>query len=226
MLGPFAKRDGRDPASRGALARGLVAFVALARAVFPHGDDRLVQPMTVPDGALYPEPHSLRFDFAATSVGAEWIDDLARTARAQLAQCEVPPSVLTHGDWRIDNVRVDGGRVIAIYDWDTVCMQPEVSSVASAALTFSVDWDRPVGERFPAPADIRTFIAEYEHARGAQFTAVELSWLAAAMVAALAYGARCEHADVNEHPSFGDSQQGLLRTLGPGLLADGLDALR
>jgi hypothetical protein len=226
MLGPFPKADGHNPGVRGALARGLAAFVTQARAVFPNGEERLVHPMQAADGELFPEPHSLRFDFAATSAGAEWIDDLARAAHAQLAQIEPGPATLTHGDWRIDNVRVQDGRVIAIYDWDSVCMQPEAASVATAAVTFPVDWDTPPGRRFPSPAAIRTFVTEYEHARGAPFGVDDHRWIAASMVAILAYGARCEHADTAEaHPRVGDSHQGLLGTLGPGLLDQGLDSL-
>jgi hypothetical protein len=226
MLGPFRKGDGHYPSTRGALARGLVTFVALARAVLPSGDTRLVHPMIVPDGQLYPEPHSLRFDFAATNDGAEWIDELARHARAQLADCEPGQPLLTHGDWRIDNVRVTDGRVVAIYDWDSVCMQPETSSVATAAATFPVDWDTPPGRRFPSGEEMGAFILEYEHARGTPFTVEDRRWIAASIVAVLAYGARCEHADtVADHPRVGDSHQGLLRAIGPGLLDGGLVTL-
>jgi Phosphotransferase enzyme family len=224
MLGPFPKADGHHATCRRALAQGLAAFVALGRAPAREADLHLV-PMPVPEGALYPEPHSARFDFAATRPGAERIDELARAARVQLAECEPEPRVLTHGDWRIDNVRVDAGRVIAIYDWDSLSAVPETTAVATAALTFCVDWDRQAGRIFPTPAEMRAFITEYEGARGRAFRRPERRRLAASMVASLAYGARCEHADPIGVHRGKDSQQGLLRVLGPALITHGLAAL-
>ncbi len=224
MLGPFEKVDGHDADIRRTLAAGLVEFVDRARESFPTPDARLVHPMTVMGDALYPEPHSPRFDFAATRAGAEWIDALAGAARNQCNASSTAPPVLTHGDWRVDNVRVRSGRVIAIYDWDSLTVEPEVCAVATAARTFCCDWDQASRVRFPSPAEINAFVAEYEHARGAQFDERARALLAASMVASLAYGARCEHSIAL--PEIPDSQQGMLRRLGPGLLADGIDALR
>lgn len=225
MLGPFVKADAHDPAVRRTLAAGLAEFVGLGREAFPRPDRRLVHPMTVAGETLYPEPHSPRFDFEATSAGAEWIDALARHARRRLATCDQGPVVLTHGDWRIDNVRVDAGRIVAIYDWDSVCVQPEAAAVAAAALTFCCDWDQSERPRFPAPGEITAFIAEYERARGAAFNAAERDFIAASMVATLAYGARCEHADPYTTHAGADSQQGMLRALGAPLLEHRLAAL-
>jgi Phosphotransferase enzyme family len=182
-----------------------------------------VHPMAMPADALYPPPHSARFDFAATSARAEWIDDLATRARAQLAGAALASPVLVHGDWRIENVNVAGGNVVAIYDWDSVCIEPETHAVATSAITFSVDWSRSAGGRFPSNAEIGAFIADYERARGKAFDDSERAALASGMVYYLAYGARCEHAD--GHPPIADSQQGLLRRLGDSLLGDGLAAL-
>ena len=78
--------------------------------------------------------------------------------------------MLVHGDWRIENANVAAGEVVAIYDWDSVCVEPELFAVATAAVTFCVDWSRPVGEHFPTNAEIRAFIGEYETARGAPFS--------------------------------------------------------
>ncbi len=224
MLGPFIKEDAHAPAVRRSLAAGLVAFVELARAAIPEPGPMLSHPMAVEGDALYPEPHSPRFDFEATRTGAEWIDELALVARRQLAACDRGLPILTHGDWRIDNVRVAGGRIVAIYDWDSVSVEPEASAVASAARTFCCDWDRASELRFPSPGEIAAFIAEYEHARSAPFIEQERALLAASMVASLAYGARCEHSVAA--PAIADSQQGMLRALGPRLLAGGLAALQ
>ena len=109
-----------------------------------------------------------------------------------------------------------GGEVVAIYDWDSVCIEPELFAVATSSVTFCVDWSRPVGEHFPTNAEMRAFIAEYEAARGAPFSDEHRGLLAARIVYGLCYGARCEHAD--NYPEVADSQQGLLRRLGDALL--------
>ena len=82
LLDHHRPEDPYAPDVREALATGLAEFVTLA---LDHRDAlRAVgHAMAVEAGALYPAPHSARFDFAATAAGAEWIDDLARAARAQ-----------------------------------------------------------------------------------------------------------------------------------------------
>ena len=87
-----------------------------------------------------------------------------------LAAGDPGPDVLVHGDWRIENANVAAGEVVAIYDWDSVCVEPELFAVATSAVTFCVDWLRPIGEHFPTNAEIRAFIGEYETARGAPFS--------------------------------------------------------
>ncbi|HEX5097159.1 MAG TPA: phosphotransferase, partial [Acidimicrobiia bacterium] len=154
---------------------------------------------------------------------AEWIDDLMRAARERLASLGDQLLTMTHGDWRIDNVRVVANEVVAVYDWESVGPIPETEAVAAAARTFSVDWDRDDVARFPAPAAMAAFIGEYERARGAPLTATERAHTAFTMVASMAYGARCEHSI--QWPEIEDSQQRQLRALGPALLRVGLDAL-
>ncbi len=217
MLDPHARSVGT------ALARGLVRFIEIAS---PH-TARLVaerQPMSVPSGDIYPTPHSPRFDFAATAEGAEWIDELAREARALLRRADATPTVV-HGDWRVENVSVDGERIVAVYDWDSVTIASEATAIATAATTFTVDWQQPAGRRFPNPSEMRGFISDFEQARGNALQPAERDEIAAAMVAGLAYGARCEHAVGAHAPPFEDSQRGLLQRIGPALLHKGLDAL-
>ena len=106
------------------------------------------------------------------------------------------PNVLVHGDWRIENVDVADDRVVAIFDWDSVCVEPEARRGRDRRRARSpVDWERPPGEHFPSDAEIAAFVAEYEDARGTPFTADERMHVAVEMVAGLAYGARCEHSD-------------------------------
>jgi hypothetical protein len=223
MLRSDAEADGHDPAVRRALARGLSSFIDAAaayRPVFPTA----AHPMSVAQGELYPPPHSPRFDFAASAAGAEWIDAFATEARARLWLNDDGRWVVAHGDWRLENVRVRGDELVAVYDWDSVHVAREPVALAGAATTFSVDFSQP-GTRFPSPSEIAAFVAEYEQARGAAFTKGERALLSAAMVASLSYGARCEHADPGRPPDGDDSQRGLLRRLGEPLLDVGFDAL-
>ena len=111
-----------------------------------------------------------------------------------------------------------------MYDWDSVYVAPETTAVAAAATTFSVDWRQRGGNRFPGPPEIGAFISEYEVARGG-FTSAERDTLVASMVASLAYGARCEHANVSQPSSFDDTQRGLLDSIGSTLLEHGLGSL-
>jgi len=217
--------NGHDPGVRMALAAGLARFVVLSRR-HCHRLERVTHPMSVPDGALYPTPHSARFDFASTRLGAEWIDDLAARARARLRSLPDVPRVVVHGDWRIENLCVRAGRLTGVYDWDSVHVAHEAAAVASAATTFSVDWQQAAGNRFPRRHEIGAFVSDYEAARGDQFSTDERDILAATMVASLAYGARCEHSDSARPPSGDDSTRGLLTTLGAELLDRGLTVLR
>ncbi len=205
MLGPFPKVDAHDPGVRRSLAHGLAAFVREARDLDPSG---LTHPLAPPDDALYPPPHSARFDFDATAAGAEWIDDLARAAKSQRV---AEPLVIAHGDWRIDNVRVVDGSLAAIYDWDSVGLLAETTAVAAAATTFTVDWDQPMGARFPSGDEVAAFVADYEAARGTPF---DHNALRVAMISTLAYGARCEHAAGSPHAVTDDSFTALLRSVG------------
>jgi Ser/Thr protein kinase RdoA (MazF antagonist) len=204
MLGPFPKVDGHDPGVRGVLARGLATFVAAADGLDPSD---LAHPLDAPSDDLYPPPHSERFDFDATAAGAEWIDELARAAKARRVEA---PIVIAHGDWRVDNVRVVDGSMAAIYDWDSVGLLPEVNAVAAAATTFTVDWDQPMGARFPNVDETAAFVAEYEDARG---MLLDHDALRTAMIATLAYGARCEHAAGAPHAATDDSFTARLRAV-------------
>jgi Ser/Thr protein kinase RdoA (MazF antagonist) len=217
--------DSHAPEVGAMLAAGLARFVALA-AREPGTLRRVEHPLhRIVDG-LYPVPHSPRFDFAATGSGAEWIDDLMRDARARLAALPPGTEVVAHGDWRVQNLSVRDGRIDAVYDWDSVAVTKEMGALAAAATTFGVDWSVPQARRLSTPDEIAAFAAEYADARGAPLTDDERIRLARHLVVTLAYGARCEHADRAGRPPQGeDSQRSLLRTLGPGLLADGLSAL-
>jgi hypothetical protein len=184
--------DGRDPEVRRAMAAALHDLVVAAR---PHVTDQaigsgLVEPV-IDD--LWPEPHDLRFDLPGTAAGAEWIDAAARRARAVLDPARL--DVVGHLDWRVQNLAFDGGRVSALYDWDSVALVPEAALVASASVVHPIDWRVDEPDPLPSLEQLDGFVADYEAARGVAFDADEQAVLAAGQRWVASYGARCQHSD-------------------------------
>ena len=182
--------DARDAATRGLLASGLADLVALARPLVDIAGLR-ENPMIVRPGRLFPDPHDLRFDFGAR--GGEWIDAIAtRAARAGEAAGD---RVVGHSDWRAEHVRVESGRLSAVYDWDSLSIAREPIIVGQAAHAFTMDWESTERRQLPTLAEALEFIADYQAARGAPFSRAESRAARAALVSTMAYTARCEHSD-------------------------------
>jgi hypothetical protein len=181
---------GSSARERWVSARGLALQISLCLEM--DGAEALARhPLRTPEHELFPEPHSPLFDFEATSVGAEWIEDIAR--RALLARDEdVSTTVVAHTDWSARNVRFDQERLLAVYDWDSVALVPESTALGQAAITWSVTAD-PGGTEFPTPDDVMAYMDDYQRARGRPLTADQLKSARAAAVYTLAYTARCEH---------------------------------
>jgi len=206
--------DGRRPSVRAEIAAGLHRFVEAGRGLrhLEVGAPSLYRP---PGAPLWPEPHSVRFDFDRTAEGAEWIDAAAVDARSRLDLSFGEP-VIGHFDWRVENLGFDGGLLTAIYDWDSVAAAPEAVVVGVSAAGFSADWG-PGAEPDPLPSveEMVAFVEDYEAARGARFGPAERAQLDAANLALIAYGARCQHSDVTLHPDLGSSAANrFLRLLG------------
>jgi hypothetical protein len=171
-----------------ASAQGLARLVALAAAVDPAGLD--THPMSLPDSELYTEPHSAVFDFAATSAGAEWIDAVARAARAEMVS---DSSVIAHGDWSARNVRLDRRGLCGVYDWESLQLVAEATAVGIAAATWC-SLGGPSEPLAPSASEIRAYVGAYESHQGGRFELSQRRGAWAAAVFALAYTARCEHA--------------------------------
>ena len=171
-----------------ASAAGLARLVTLAAAVDPAGLD--THPMSLSDSELYPEPHSAVFDFAATSAGAEWIDDVARAARAEMVSNS---SVIAHGDWSARNVRLDRRGLCGVYDWESLQLVAEPTAVGIAAATWC-SLGGPSEPLAPSASEIRAYVDAYESHRSGRFELSQRRGAWAAAVFALAYTARCEHA--------------------------------
>ena len=174
--------------TRRALAEGLHRFIETVRSF---GDADLARAWEPDADGLYPEPHDLRFDFAATTAGAEWIDDLARRARHQMGS---HPDVVGHVDWRSANVVVSGGAMTAIYDWDSLAIGSEAAFVGEASTTWCLAWEWD-HRTLPDVAAMDAFVRDYERRRATDFSAGERAELGAAQILTLAYLARCEHSD-------------------------------
>jgi hypothetical protein len=179
--------DAHEPSVRGSMASGLAELVRLAA---PHASRDLANRWW--DwfaGPLWPRPHSTLFDFSLPS-GA-WIDGLGERARSRLTGWPGEP-VAGHGDWSVKNLRFHDGRIAAVYDWDSLCLLPEVCIAAAGAVHFPATWYLPV-PKAPTIEEMEAFLAEYEAARGRAFTTAERYAFDAATVYAMGYTARCEH---------------------------------
>jgi hypothetical protein len=199
----------RRPESRRALASSLHEIVALCRPLVD--GTRLLAHLhsNLPSGRLWPTPHSKLFDFEATAAGAEWIDALAAEARGLLVT-PAGEKIIGHCDWRMEHVRFEGTRVVAAYDWDSLCHEHETVLLGSVAHGFTADWTLDDPRQAPSLDEARAFVADYEDARGRAFTPAERKGVSAAFTYAVAYTARCGHA---LDPLSAEVEEGTFRAL-------------
>jgi Phosphotransferase enzyme family len=182
--------DAHQPSIRRAMATGLAWQIQLARAL----------PLTLPlptsrfrASQLWEKPHNALFDFEQTQSGADWIDAIAASAKAVLANDQAPLQI-GHMDWSIKNMRMHNGQLSAVYDWDSLRLETEPVIVGNAAKGFLVTWYVDAGIMVPTPEEVVQFVQDYEAARGLAWTAREHRVIAAAFLYSMAYTARCEHA--------------------------------
>jgi hypothetical protein len=180
-----------DPRFLEVSANALADLVNTVRDISPDGLE--LHPLRDVPGQLYPTPHSPIFDFDTTSEGAEWIDDLARSALALRESTTDLAPVIGHLDWSANNVRLGGSGVRAVYDWDSVALASEAVVAGQAAATW-----RSTGETAdtdaPDAAEIGAFIGAFASANGRPFSPHETATARASAVWVMAYTARCEHA--------------------------------
>jgi hypothetical protein len=193
--------DGHDPAVRGEMAARLHEFIVLAAPTT--ADSFATSDLMTPTSrtVLWGDPHDVRFDFEATSAGAEWIDRIAAGAQGVL-RAAVMPDVIAHFDWRVENLAFRGSGVVGVFDWDSVGRAPEAVAVGQSSAQFSTDWT--IGHStLPSVEEMSAFVADYEAERGSRFTNDERSVVEAANLMVLAYCSRCEHSDrvLQPHPA-------------------------
>jgi hypothetical protein len=192
--------DPHRPEVRRAMAEGLAEVVLLSERVADVDGLRCEPLGSVPEGRLWPVPHSKLFDFEKTARGAEEIDALARAARDVLARGDRGRRVVGHHDLRAEHVRFerrDGvPRLVATYDWDSLMFSDETKLVGINAHAFAADWSTEPPRVPPAPSldEARAYVAEYEAARGRRFTVEQRRCVGASFAYAVAYTARCGHA--------------------------------
>lgn len=116
--------DGRDPATRRAIATGLARHIAVLS-----GAEDLAELIEVVgkgpawnryEGGPWPTPHDTIFDFTTTPEGFGWLDRVASEASRQIIQHRGDDVVVGHGDWYGGNLLVRNGKVSATYDWDLI----------------------------------------------------------------------------------------------------------
>ena len=211
--------NGFDPEWRKLIATGLAELIELLRSF--RGKVSSLKHFQRSE-SLYPQPHSKLFDFEKTAEGAGWIDTLAR--RARQARAHEGKSVLGHGDWRVEHLRFQGGRIVATYDWDSLAFCPETELVGISAHAFTADWILEGVRRIPTAGDIRAYVADYEDARGKAFSSRERKSLLATCVYCIAYGARCAHSLEPDKRAWEENTWPyLLRTEGELLLRESAD---
>ena len=187
-LGTMA--DAHDPEIRRALAHGLHRIVVTCEALAASTSIRSQLPASA-QGSLWPRPHSKLFDFAASSSGAEWIDEIALFARQRMKP--VGRRVIGHGDWRQEHARFAGNQLVVAFDWDSLCCELEPVLLGSVTHGFCADWSDTSHRQAPTLAEARAFVADYEDARGASFSPDERRLCSASFGYACAYTARCSH---------------------------------
>jgi hypothetical protein len=192
LLDRGAWEDAHEPQIRKLVAGGLFRQIDLCRkSVGLPG----LESSTAAMRQRWQTPHDLRFDFPATSDGAEWIDHLAAEALRRLDEEGAGEPAIGHSDWRVEHLRFAGGGLVAVWDWDSLGSGLEPAFVGSSAHSFTADFHVDDLDVVPTLQEALAFIADYEAARGAPFSAAEHRTAVAALVATMAYSARCEHAD-------------------------------
>jgi hypothetical protein len=194
LLDDGGTADAHDPAVRRTMAATLARLVALCRPL-TNREGLRENIMAADPGELWPTPHDGRFDFAATTAGAEWLDEIATRAR-RARDRDAGDVVVGHTDWRVENMRfAPDGSVSAVYDWDSLAIQREPVLAGGVAHLFTADFRNPDHAQVPTLDEALGFIADYEAARGDRFNADEHAVARAALAYAMAYTARCEHSD-------------------------------
>jgi hypothetical protein len=183
-------RDAHEAPVRRAIAEHLALLFRVTRELAPVRELEPFFPRS--RRPLWPVPHNVLFDFEATAVGAEWIDEIARAAKPR-RDVGVGEVLIGHHDWTTKHFRFDGLRPTVVYDWDSISTDYESRFVGAAAATFTYTDRLPVS-LWPTVEEAAAFFRDYEAARGRPFSDEVRRAVHAAAVYSRSYSARCSHA--------------------------------
>lgn len=196
--------DGRDPATRRAIAAGLARHITLLGAA----EDLAELIMVVGKGPAWnryengpwPTPHDTIFDFTTIPEGFRWLDQVAAEASRQILEHRGNDVVLGHGDWYGGNLLVRNGEVSATYDWDLIAdTEPVIAGMAAACYAAS----STAGGGLSTPAEVAAFLSDYHQLR--PFSADERRAAAGAATWILCFNARCEVSMLDGEPAPGSA---------------------
>jgi hypothetical protein len=180
-----------DGACLGRSSTGLAQLIAAASGVDHDALDR--HPFRIDPGQIYPTPHSPIFDLAGTTGGAEWIDEIARSAWQQRESHDLP---------------------------QVISLAPEAVAAGQSAATWRSTGEAD-DRNAPDADEIDRFLHSFGAARGAALSPSEWSAARGATVWVMAYAARCEHALEQRTPYRRHRARHWLETQAERLLAAG-----
>jgi Ser/Thr protein kinase RdoA (MazF antagonist) len=114
-----------------------------------------------------------------------WLDDVATEVRALLSG-STGPDVIGHGDFEAQNLRWNGDVALAVHDWDSVICAPEPVVVGLAAAV----WPAGITSASATVDETAAFLDAYQTARGAAWSAGDLSTAWAAGLWVLVFNAK------------------------------------
>jgi hypothetical protein len=202
--------NGHDPAVRETIATTLADQIHLLqpnRDLVAAGHDAPAW-CRYADGP-WPTPHMSFFDFRSTPDGWTWLDEIARRAATQTleARGDDEPAV-AHADWYCGNLRFDGSRLVACFDWDLVT--DTVSVLAGLTAGFHTHGTTEGAEQ-AEPAEVMAFLADFERAYGVRFDARQQRAAAGAATWSICYTARCHLQMLTGDPTPGGPLDALRR---------------
>lgn len=210
LLPEGERADGHDPQIREVVANGLADQVAVLAA---HPD--LIASVGRPPAWCYYEKgawgstHDAVFDFSTTPPEYGWLQQFAQDAAEVLSASPRHDVVAAHADWYCGNLRFDGARLVAAFDWDLFADTEAVVAGITAGM-FSIGTSVVAGP--PTAAEAAGFLRDYERARGLRFSAPDRLLAEAAVRWSIAYTARCDVTQAAGRPPRPGSALDLLDT--------------
>ncbi len=191
LLPEGERGDGHDPQTRATMATELAHHIQILAAV-PGFAERVGEPPAwcVYQRGAWSVTHMTFFDFSTTPPEYAWLQEFAQRAAERIVELrEAQKLVVAHADWYAGNLRFDGLRLVAAFDWDLFA-DTEAIVVGSTAGMFSAG--TAITATPPVPEEVAGFMADYETASGRRFTTSERDLAVAAACWSIAYTARCD----------------------------------